>query len=1599
MYQRTPFRSQRLTEPLRDKENVKSTGLAAMVPGRARTPMKAFDSPHTPLTPLRQPLALVNGPGSGLKGQQPRKQSLKPSLPRIEALRNEGGIGKLDGGSATRGTKTPKRPKRHKSKSCTSTPSLASVTKPKPDDSVVDSITSHLFDQILQSELGLVKSKTTLLQPKLERSISPVKVRSLSDTVEDIQDGQDITEPWFDEAVSAYVEGIISSALHSLHQEAQMASHRTDSEVTTYNQTLKSPSSRPEPSDEDIQTYVDAVLSVQLQLVRMEYEDKLNSCLDHSLDSPHDASKDSLQDGSLTSFNDDGHEGALDADINDSLVGSLSFADTTPSRVKMQCASPCTSLLLDAFASLSEGGTPLCSSPGYMLLPPRRELVHGEAGVTLRHASADSLGSYEDEFLRFVHSQYSSKNAMERTNSPFMQDTGMCTTPGLNDVSRNSLSYEVRDTYTPLRLIDNSTNMTPKNIVNTETSITPVKLSDISTETNALSLQESSTETEAVQLQDAMIGSPLNVASVGVSMTPVKPSDAQTNTSPTKVTDSSTDMGIEMADCGSDARKLEVCDAMVGTPVKQCTSGVATSPVISKDTSSCMTPVKMDSTAMGTSPAKVEDCGTEMPVIHLMDTGVSMSPLPTRTETAVGTSPTATADKEVGCTPIRMTDMNCGTTPHQVTDSNTAMTPILVTNTQTLTSPPVVPNLRFSMSPNSVDSVKLVSHVQTAAISNQLLRTEIQMLRSEKAQADQRLTLATEQIQKKEQEVLMSEDSMGQLKRMARASADKEIEDVMSQVGEQMMQIAQLEAALGEKTQMLSSLKDDNEKMKKDYKQQIIDLQDDLCRAYRQHQQQLSDLETQYRKGDYERHYTRSQHRVNELETQLDAFIQLQDTVDRAIQIQDQFNVAKKTFEDVESLFKMTIQSRDRVTAQMKTLEDNKTSLEEEKEAWRHQIEDGERKMKESNEKMEEMRKMKEEAEKSRCEMHKELQETLQAKDTDISKKDKEIQELSSKCTHLEEREVAHFLEERNQEAAIIVQLEQQKAIKLELEQTKTNLQETIDQLHKQCQSVSTEKLSLSVDLNSTKAKLYSVEAELEDTKKMSEERRSRLSDLELELQTCRNAGTELQLVKSTLKTLEKQFQENKQFLEEERTALEESAAETENELRITGMELSRSKAALSEAELVRRQLQVSMSSLSEQVESLQSELDHTKAQAHWMLFNQASEISDATTALDQLTHGISTAVAKLTDHTLDKVEGSSSSGFVTEQRGHVHHRSKSSAKPGSLVVSVLRAVDHIETPGKTSGIDDPVTPCRQKGKEDGSPAVVIGQSSSSAFSVPRPRTATDHQEGEATGNDDQEKKAVEALPDQVLKLKTLFSKMFTAFIENEEKLREEVSRLQHEIQEKDKGSKKTLQRSESQMLLLREQLEESLSYRNQLQQSLVDAQRQSSEQLQALDYAQQRIEDMATNLARFSDQKSKIEAMEEEISGLRASLKMVTREKEIVMAQYEALSSKYQQVSMSSTGDGESMGKLLKENLHLKKELDKVRMKFLKRQEDYELFQSKAGKQMKVLEGNWKKAEAEIYRLDQLFDHCRKVMDKVPSQMCQKDPNLRLLYEMFSSQ
>ena len=436
-------------------------------------------------------------------------------------------------------------------------------------------------------------------------------------------------------------------------------------------------SPRGDPTDEDIAAYVDAVLSVQLQIVRSEYQEKQDSCLgesdglqgSESLASPKTGLPEDTSSCSPSSMTPSDRNRIAITDTHHSESLGVSPPIVHPSQ---EPATP-TSLLLNALDDISLAGTPWGLSPGYMLLPPRRDQMHRQ--------QLASEGSYEDEFLRFCHSQYQSTGAERRVvTSP------MGTPLKMIDRSCNTL---------PLLHDDAETSTSPPKPVHTEIFMTPQKFADTAcgTSTEMYSTEECGTQMEHVGMQDAQIGTPVKMASVSIEMTPVKPSDMETNTTPIKMKDESTEVAFEVRDSSTDAPHIVLSDAMVGTPIKQTSAGVGTSPISVQDHASSMTPIKTQSTGEGTSPTRVCDRGTEMPSIDLMDSGVGTSPLPAMKESAVGTTPTVKINKEVG-TPMQTSSLGCGTTPHHYSDSTTAMTPVLLSSTETLTSPPVVPSLR-----------------------------------------------------------------------------------------------------------------------------------------------------------------------------------------------------------------------------------------------------------------------------------------------------------------------------------------------------------------------------------------------------------------------------------------------------------------------------------------------------------------------------------------------------------------------------------------------------------------------------------------------------------------------------------------------------------------------------------------------------------------------------------------------------------------------------------------------------------------------------------------------------------------------------------------
>ena len=177
------------------------------------------------------------------------------------------------------------------------------------------------------------------------------------------------------------------------------------------------------PTDEDIAAYIDAVLSVQLQIVRSEYQEKPDSCLgesdglqeSESLASPKTGlPEDTLSCSPLSMTPSDRNRIAI-TDTHHSESLGVSPPIVRPSQ---EPATP-TSLLLNALNDISLAGTPWGLSPGYMLLPPRRD--------QMRRQHLASEGSYEDEFLRFCHSQYQSTGAERRAATSLMTETAVGT--------------------------------------------------------------------------------------------------------------------------------------------------------------------------------------------------------------------------------------------------------------------------------------------------------------------------------------------------------------------------------------------------------------------------------------------------------------------------------------------------------------------------------------------------------------------------------------------------------------------------------------------------------------------------------------------------------------------------------------------------------------------------------------------------------------------------------------------------------------------------------------------------------------------------------------------------------------------------------------------------------------------------------------------------------------------------------------------------------------------------------------------------------------------------------------------------------------------
>ncbi|KAK7485372.1 hypothetical protein BaRGS_00023320 [Batillaria attramentaria] len=152
-----------------------------------------------------------------------------------------------------------------------------------------------------------------------------------------------------------------------------------------------------------------------------------------------------------------------------------------------------------------------------------------------------------------------------------------------------------------------------------------------------------------------------------------------------------------------------------------------------------------------------------------------------------------------------------------------------------------------------------------------------------------------------------------------------------------------------------------------------------------------------------------------------------------------------------------------------------------------------------------------------------------------------------------------------------------------------------------------------------------------------------------------------------------------------------------------------------------------------------------------------------------------------------------------------------------------------------------------------------------------------------------------------------------------------------------------------------------------------IDVSRQESNKLEStISQLQAGNRQMAERLMALTDHKFEVKRLSGEVKRLEGEVDAQRREKEVLAGELETL---LRRLETSSSSDGSTVqARCVRDIIALKKKNQNLLTQLADQKDHYEELGRKAARRMRVLEENWKKAEDEVYRFDELVENIRRV-------------------------
>ncbi|XP_071944036.1 uncharacterized protein [Antedon mediterranea] len=1029
-------------------------------------------------------------------------------------------------------------------------------------------------------------------------------------------------------------------------------------------------------------------------------------------------------------------------------------------------------------------------------------------------------------------------------------------------------------------------------------------------------------------------------------------------------------------------------------------SAVNTTPARSIHVFTSMTPVPSKDEGTTATPYQkiVSDSSTSITPKHLKDGISQMTP---RSWQEQGTFPVVMVDEAVNMTPPPVKSTATQFTPRSFKDQSTSVTPHQTSDATSCTSPLANIDLNFTQEESQNDS-ELHNQLESTAICNEILRQDIQTLES-------KVNSMKNHGKEKDQEVIQMSRELVEQEEHFKSLHKKAIEELEIQVGEQTKQIVSLEQTLIQKCDETNILEADLSCTKSHYQKQIQNLQQDLCRAYRQHKKEVERMRDDVKEnGNLKEKLKAATDRVKELEESLKSFSRFEDALQEEDEVQEEMESLNDYYASLEVLVRQMEEECKKYKEENLLM---KVKMEENDARVGNAFEE----VNEANEYINELRMELEltKAERSQLdELYKkaslelgvathqytEFLTCFEQTKMELDQCKDSVSYLQEQNTLYDQKAIESCLNEMSLEASLIVQTDQTYRQQTHNEAVIAELGAANDELNKKCSELQ----------SAYKDEIQSLHSKIEELLQENTENKRRIADQFQEIRMNFQVKAQLYQAKQSIQKMEENYKESHDFVKTECQALNETLTEKESECQALIQDLSRYKMTLYSKLEEMDELQEATSMLRQQLMDCESELDNTKANAHLMLLNQLSEMADASKEIDSLQSLMVTAINSLEmpQQCEQKSDVLSVKGQRLEkQLGEIKYSetvedsvNASSHSEVSLVASILQAInggDHTQEMSYRYDTDDQPDTTYRYDTTDVEPdtgcqkSPVLG-SESSAFTAVKPQRIQNTDTTVNESDDGQSDSQKKSLGDSVRATCSLFQKLVSSMKENEMELMNKNEELIQERQMIEDRLKKTINYFDIENGQFRERLQESECRERRLHQTLKSRMSELAEQNMIIGYKQQQLNTMATKLDGFSDLQIENKHLKEEIGTLQNLIKGSNMQQQLLEKELTEMTRRLDCV------EGElDAKKIIQDNISLKKEMEKLKLHAMAKNDYYEKLNSKASRQMKTLKDNWKKAEEEIVQLDTMLDLCKKHVTNIPASFA-THRSIQGLHELF---